>query len=360
MGGSLTPVPRLIQKIWAESGDQPLAQKLRNVKQSLKIWNVTEYGCIDSKISELENKIHDFDMKANECMLEDHEIAERNSAQADLWKWMKRKESYWAQASRAKWIKEGDKNTKYFHIMASIRQRKNLIEHLKMGDNIIDDPDQLKCEATAFFSKIFKEENHLRPTLENLDFRQLDPQQSLSLTAPFSRDEIDAAVNSCDSNKSPGPDGFNFKFIKSSWETIKEDIYSMVEEFYSSSSLPRGSNNTFITLIPKSENPSDFKDYRPISMVGCLYKIVAKLLARRLQTVMHHLIGPHQSSFIKGRQILDGALIASELIDSCKKNKTEAMILKLDFHKAFDCVSWSYLDWTLEKMNFPVQWRKWI
>lgn len=74
---------------------------------------------------------------------------------------------------------------------------------------------------------------------------------------------------------------------------IKDDIYDMVEEFWLSSRLPRGCNGAFIALIPKTENPQSFKDFRPISMVGCLYKIVAKLLARRLQRVMHHLISPY-------------------------------------------------------------------
>lgn len=75
---------------------------------------------------------------------------------------------------------------------------------------------------------------------------------------------------------------------------------------------------------------------------------------------MHSLIGPLQSSYIEGRQILDGALIASELIDSCKKKNIEATLLKLDFHKAYDCVSWHFLEWILEQMKFPLLWRKWI
>lgn len=87
-------------------------------------------------------------------------------------------------------------------------------------------------------------------------------------------------------------------------------------------------------------------------MVGCIYKIIAKLLARRLQGVMDSLIGPYQSSFIAGRQILDGALIAGELIESCKRRGTSLAILKLDFHKAFDSVAWSFLEWTLIKWDF--------
>lgn len=134
----------------------------------------------------------------------------------------------------------------------------------------------------------------------------------------------------------------------------------MVEEFWASSSLPHGSNVAFISLIPKKEFPDGFHDYRPISMVGCLYKIFAKLLVRRIQMVIGSVISPFQFSFVKGRQILDGALIASEIIDSCKKRKIPATILKLDFHKAFDSVSWNFLEWSLSQMSFPHQWVVWI
>lgn len=117
-------------------------------------------------------------------------------------------------------------------------------------------------------------------------------------------------------------------------------MYDIVGEFWASFRLPRGCNNAFIALIPKIDEPQKFKDYCPISMVGCVYKIITKLLARRMKLVTGSIIGHHQSSFIKGRHILDGALIAGEIVDS-KRNNTKATLLKLDFHKAFDSVSWN-------------------
>lgn len=134
----------------------------------------------------------------------------------------------------------------------------------------------------------------------------------------------------------------------------------MVKDFERTGRLPQGFNTAYISLIPKVDNATSLKDFRPISMVGCLYKIVTKLLARRLQHVMSSIIGPQQSGFIRGRQILDGALIAGELIESCKRSNTKATILKLDFHKAFDNVSWNFLDWVMEQMQFPSKWRRWI
>lgn len=214
---------------------------------------------------------------------------------------MKRKEAYWAQNSRIKWLKEGDRNTKFFHVVASLRKRRNCMSSINIDGNTSSDPEKIKKEATNFFKKAFKEDFTNRPLLEGLDFKQLSSHQAASLIEPFSREEIDMAVASCNSDKAPGPDGFNFAFIKSAWEVIKEDVYETVFEFWRSSHLPQGCNMAYIALIPKVDKPSDFKDFRPISMVGCLYKIVAKILTNRLQKVMNTLVGPAQSAFIEGR-----------------------------------------------------------
>ena len=218
----------------------------------------------------------------------------------------------------------------------------------------------LRKEAVSYFRNIFQEEIKPRPRFENLEFKRLLPSHISLLTDPFTHKEIDMAVASCEGNKAPGPDGFNFNFVKSSWEVIKHDIYDIVQKFWATSKLPKGSNTAFIALIPKIDSPASFKDFRPISMVGCVYKIISKLLARRLQQVMDYLVDPLQSSFIEGRQILDGALIAGEIIESCKRYKTKATLLKLDFHKAFDSISWGFLDWVQEQMGFPPLWRAWI
>lgn len=93
-------------------------------------------------------------------------------------------------------------------------------------------------------------------------------------------------------------------------------------------------------------------------MVGCVNKIIAKVLARILQKVMNSRIGPLQSSFIEGRQILDGALVTGEQIDSCRRLKSPVTIFKLDFHKVFDNVSWNFLHWVIEQMNFPLLWHQ--
>ncbi|XP_048494686.1 uncharacterized protein LOC125494871 [Beta vulgaris subsp. vulgaris] len=173
-----------------------------------------------------------------------------------------------------------------------MRKRRNSIESIVIDNAKINDPSSIKSEAVNFFRKIFHEDHHQRTTFSNLDFKTLTSEQAVKFTVEFSIDEIDQAVASCDNFKAPGPDGFNFKFIKSSWEVIKYDLYALINEFWESSRLPRGSNSAFVVLNQKIDNPSGFKDFRHISVMGSIYEIIAKLLTRCLQCVMESLIVP--------------------------------------------------------------------
>ncbi|GKU96367.1 hypothetical protein SLEP1_g9608 [Rubroshorea leprosula] len=91
-----------------------------------------------------------------------------------------------------------------------------------------------------------------------------------------------------------------------------------------------------------------------------MYKILAKILANRLSKVMDGLIGDQQSAFIGGRQLVDGAVIANETIDEIRRKRMRCFLFKADFEKAYDNISWEFLDYMLERMNFGPIWRGWI
>ncbi|GJT40480.1 putative RNA-directed DNA polymerase, eukaryota, reverse transcriptase zinc-binding domain protein [Tanacetum coccineum] len=124
--------------------------------------------------------------------------------------------------------------------------------------------------------------------------------------------------------------------------------------------MPMGSNSSFINLIPKVINPIHIKDFRPISIIDIHYKIIGKILANRLSKVVGKIVSYEQSTFIKDRQILNGPLILSEVIDWYKKMNKKVMLFKVDFEKAFDNVSWKYLDFMLHILGFGLTWRSWI
>ncbi|KAA0047098.1 LINE-1 retrotransposable element ORF2 protein [Cucumis melo var. makuwa] len=119
-------------------------------------------------------------------------------------------------------------------------------------------------------------------------------------------------------------------------------------------------NNTYIALISKKKDYSHPKDFRPISLTTSIYKIIAKTLSNRLKTTLPDTISGKQLAFVKNRQITDAILMANEAVDYWKVKKIKGFILKLDIEKAFDNLNWDFIDFVLEKKNFPNLWRKWI
>lgn len=229
-----------IQKSWSDSKGLEPHKRLKNLKLKLQEWSKKDFGHIETKITQLEEKIAIFDETSNSRSLSESEILERKTCQLELWRWLKNKESLWAQKSRIQWLRKGDKNTKFFHSMASIRKIKNDFSSLLLNDTNMFSPADVKNEAMSFFKKLFKEEHTTRPTFMNLEFKKLLPWQNEKLKEDITNEEIDLAVASCDSQKSPGLDGFNFLFIKKSWDIIKHDFYEIVKNFWITGSLPKG------------------------------------------------------------------------------------------------------------------------
>ncbi|GKV41666.1 hypothetical protein SLEP1_g49166 [Rubroshorea leprosula] len=111
---------------------------------------------------------------------------------------------------------------------------------------------------------------------------------------------------------------------------------------------------------PQGLNTGNLKDYRPISLIGCIYKLLSKVLANRLKAVLPGIISETQSAFLGGRQLVDGVLVLNEVVEEVKRRKQSAFIFKADFAKAYDCVDWTFLEWMMDRLGFGIKWRGWI
>ena len=229
-----------------------------------------------------------------------------------------------------------------------------------MNDNLVKGVQPIRNAVFSHFKEHFAAQNILRPGVENLLFKQLTYAEGRSLILPFTETEVKNAVWDSDSFKSPCSDGVNLGFIKDFWEDIKGDVMRFISEFHRNGKLSRGIKSTFIALIPKVDSPRKLNDFRPIALVGCLYKILSKVLANRLRLIIGRVVSVTQTAFVKDRQILDGILIANKVVDDAQKSNKELMLFKVDFEKAYDSVDWSYLHTVMNKMAFPMLWRKWI
>ena len=132
------------------------------------------------------------------------------------------------------------------------------------------------------------------------------------------------------------------------------------KDFFERGKFVRSLNSTFLVLVPKKGGVDDLCDYRPISLVGGLYKILAKVLASRLKKVVSKVVSPTQNAFVEGRQILDATLIANEAIDSLLKGDEAGVLCKLDLEKAYDHINWDFLLTVMQKMGFGEKWVGWI
>ncbi|GJZ55540.1 RNA-directed DNA polymerase, eukaryota, partial [Tanacetum coccineum] len=188
----------------------------------------------------------------------------------------------------------------------------------------------------------------------------LSLEEQADLERNISNEEIKSVVWDCGTNKSSGPGGFTFEFFCRYWKLLKHDIVEAVKEFFASSTFPARCNSSFIYLIPKIHDAKVVKDYRPISLIGSLYKIITKILANRLRFVISGFISDVQSTFVSNRQILDGLFILNELLSWCKHRKFKVMVFKVDFKKAFDSTRWDYLQDILKMFGFSNKWRGWI
>lgn len=122
-----------------------------------------------------------------------------------------------------------------------------------------------------------------------------------------------------------------------------DDLISMITDFFEKGELPKVVNTIWVALIPKVEGAVELKDFRPISVVGCIYKVIAKIMALRLKRMIPFLIGETQSAFVMERQIMDGALIANEVVQWAMKKKEKIVLLKPDFQKAYDTINYSFV-----------------
>lgn len=184
--------------------------------------------------------------------------------------------------------------------------------------------------------------------------------QAADLSRPFTLEEIKAALWAMKDDASPGPDGFGSAFYKSNWDLVKLDLLNLLTDFHAGKADLKRLNTAHIVLLPKKLDASRPENYRPVSLQNCSVKLASKCLTIRTQPLIDHLIHCQQTGFIRGRGIADNFVHASDIVQTCFKRRLPAIVIKLDFHKAFDSVSWIALAAILRAKGFPPSWCRWV
>lgn len=176
------------------------------------------------------------------------------------------------------------------------------------------------------------------------------------LADPITQEEIRLVVSSLPNNKSPGPDGFTTEFYKAFIDQLLPDLHATLAKVLETGGTLHPLNSSYTVLIPKNDNAVEPRDFRPISLVNMVQKILSKILSNRLQGCIHHLLHPSQTGFVKGRHIVEGFIYAQEALKHTSKQKIPLAIFKADIHKAFDTVSWEFITQVLNGLGMPQKW----
>uniref|UniRef100_A0A6V7QQE7 Reverse transcriptase domain-containing protein n=1 Tax=Ananas comosus var. bracteatus TaxID=296719 RepID=A0A6V7QQE7_ANACO len=266
----------------------------------------------------------------------------------------------WKQRSRIQWLKVGDAKTKFFHQKVKARRNKNFISRLSNGSTTLSSPEPIAEHLFSFFRNQLGVQ-HVPSVDINLQALYEDEQVDLSsLHAPFTLAEVRTIVFSSALEKAPGPDGLPMIFYQHFWSLLKDDIMGVFNSFYTGTTNFDRVNTGWLCLIPKKKEAFSANDFRPISLVHSVAKLISKVLASRLQLFLGGLINPHQAAFIKGRHIIDNFFCAHILIHHLHTTKHRAAFLKIDFERAFDRVNWSFLLDLLQARGFSPRWNSWI
>lgn len=271
----------------------------------------------------------------------------------------------WRQRSRATYLREGDRNTKWFQWRATWRKKKNKISKLKDSVGVWkEDREGLQELTRNFFQGLYKKEDDVNPhELLNLVKRTVTDDMNMALTKGFSAEEISNSLFQIGPLKAPGPDGFPAHFYQRNWDVMKDEVVKGVLNFFEDGTLPEGINDTVIVVIPKGKDPQSLKDYRPISLCNVIYKVISKCLVNRLRPFLDEIISETQSAFIPGRMITDNATITFECfhkIQHSRNSQNTHCAYKLDLAKAYDRVDWSYLEGVLLRTCFAQKWTSWV
>ncbi|XP_011079174.1 uncharacterized protein LOC105162752 [Sesamum indicum] len=293
-----------------------LCKRLKALKAELKAFNTQHYSHISTRAKEADIALQDAQNQL-----------ENNPGNVTLWELgdLRRKAVFLAEAERhffyqkAKihYLKEGDRNTKFFHDMVKRNAARNSITAVTRADGtIITSADEIAQEFVDYYTSLLDTKSHTIPVDDGVF--DCGPKLSSELIDELCREvtavEVKDAIFNINDNKAPGPDGYSSYFFKKAWNVVGNQVCRAVLDFFQNGRMLRQLNHTVIAPVSKSEHSSSVADYRPISCCNIIYKAITKIISDRVAPALEHLIDRCQSAFIGGRNITDNIFLAQEMV----------------------------------------------
>ena len=217
------------------------------------------------------------------------------------------------------------------------------------------------CDRNRYIVE-FYEELYKKPAAAPVDFRNcvtdflgnlcdhpaiksccISEAEKADLELDITIEELDEAVKSCNLKSAPGIDGFNNRFILKFWRHFRKPLHDYFTYCYRTGSLTPTFRTALIKLIPKKGDLGQLKNWRPISLLSCFYKIISKAVNARLDKIIDKVTSLDQKAYNKNRYIQEALINTIDAIRHCEKNNISGVVLSIDQKKAFDSVYHGYM-----------------
>jgi hypothetical protein len=255
-----------------------IAAKFKNLRRVLKKWELG-LSMLKTLIKSCNEVISILDKVEENRPLNHPERSFRNILKKHISKLHKNQKDYWKKRYSVRWTKLGDESTKFFHAAATETYRNNIITSLDSEDGRMLS-DHLE-KVALIWEEFRKRLSYSVHSKMQFDLPNLMHHHSLQqIDTPFTKKDVDKVISKLPLGIAPGPDGYNGLFLRKWWHIIKEDIYDLCMDFFSERVDLQAINNSFIALVPKVNTPTNLNEFRLISLINCVVKIITKLMGK--------------------------------------------------------------------------------
>ena len=326
-------------------------QKKKSVKNMI--------ACLEHKISKIETidimNVSDMDIRKQELMGELQKLIEDNSKGAMI-------------RAKLRWYEDGEKPTKYFLNLEKRNYNSKAINRIQLANgDYITDFLEIQREQNSFFSQLYTTslqedidiENH--EMFQEIDHPTLSEDEKQSCEGEITEGELYEALKTCNKNRSPGNDGLPAEFYDTFWVDIKKHLVNSINMGYNKGELSTTQKQGIITLIPKKDKSNVLlKNWRPLTLLNQDYKLATKVIASRIKKVLEKIVHHDQTGFIKNRYIGENIARILDIMNYTEEEDIPAILVMIDFEKAFDCVEWACIERSLKFFNFGDSLCRWF
>ncbi len=266
--------------------------------------------------------------------------------------------------AKVQWAQEGEMSSKYFHDLEKTHAVNKMWIGIKdQNGNTLTGIENILHRQVEFYENLYRSENIdeecVRDLLSNVDCK-LDEHDKQMCDAELTLEECTNVVKTLKNGKSPGLDGITNAFYREYWYLIGADFMDVINEIIQREELCPSQYTGLIRLLYKSGDREDVGNWRPITLLNSDYKIIEKVLANRMQTVLPSIIKEEQKGFMKGRHIEEHTRLMEDVIEYCEMTHADGAILCIDQSKAFDRVEWKWLYEVMKTFGFGERIIKWV